>query len=129
MIRVVRIPHIITKRKPLTKAGSTNVLVHVVATYDAFQAVLSFLCHHVLGCLLDIHAHIDGFASYNGMIRGYTENLVIRCKLVIKRIIFCRDHLSVQALNKRFLRYCITWSTCIIPPSTTQLITYTIDNM
>ena len=38
MIRIVRIPHIDTKRKPLTKAGSPNVIVHVVATYDNFQA-------------------------------------------------------------------------------------------
>ena len=54
MIRVVRIPHIGTKREPLTKAASPNKLVHVVATYDAFQAVLGFLCRHVLGCLLDV---------------------------------------------------------------------------
>ena len=93
MIRVVHIPHIGTKRKPLTKAGSPNILVHVVATYDAFQAVLGFLCRHVLGCLPDVHSRTDAFAAYNGMIRGYTENLVIRCTLVINRIIFCHDHL------------------------------------
>ena len=41
-IRIVRVPHIDTKRRPLTKAGSPNipVLVHVVATYDNFQAVI-----------------------------------------------------------------------------------------
>ena len=83
MIRIVRIPHIGTKRKPLTKAGSPNVIVHVVATYDNFQAVLGFLCRRVLGCLLDVHAHSDVFATYNKMVRGYTENLVIRCTIVI----------------------------------------------
>ena len=67
-IRVVHIPHIDTKRKLLTKAGSTNILVHVVATYDAFQAVLGFLCRHVLRCVLDVHACIDAFAAYNGMV-------------------------------------------------------------
>ena len=46
-IRFVHISHIGTKRKLVTKAGSPNILVHVVATYDAFQAVLSFLCRHV----------------------------------------------------------------------------------
>ena len=45
MIRFVCIPHIGTKRKPLTKAGNLDILVHVVATYDASQAVLNFLCH------------------------------------------------------------------------------------
>ena len=59
------------KRKPLTKAGSPNILVHVVATYNAFQAVLGFLCRHVLRCVLDIHARVDAFAAYNGMVRGY----------------------------------------------------------
>ena len=62
MIRVVRIPYIDMKRKPLTKAGSSNILVHVVATYDDFQAVLGFLCRHVLGCLFDVHARADAFA-------------------------------------------------------------------
>ena len=97
MIQVVCIPHICTKRKPLTKAGSPNihVLLHVMATYmyDAFQAVLGFLCRHVLGCLLDVHARADVFAAYNGMIQGYTENLVIRHTLVVKHINFCSDHL------------------------------------
>ena len=67
--QVVRIPHIGTKRKPLTKAGSPNIHVHVEATYDAFQAVLGFFIAHVLGCILDIHAHADAFATYNKMIR------------------------------------------------------------
>ena len=88
----MRIPHINMKRKPLTKAGSPNVLVHVVATYDAFQAALGFLCCHMLH-LPDVHARVDAFAAYNGMVRGYTENLVIRHTLVIKCIIFYRDHL------------------------------------
>ena len=83
MIRLVHILHIDTKRKPLTKAGSLNILVHMVATYDAFQAVLGFLCHYVLGCLLDVHARTDTLATNNRMIRGYTENLVMRCTLVI----------------------------------------------
>ena len=82
MIRVVHIPHIGTKKKPLTKAGSPNILVHVVATYDAFQAVLGFLCHNVLRCLLDVHTHVD---AYNRMVRGYTN-------LIIKRIFFFCDH-------------------------------------
>ena len=34
---------------PFNKAGSPNILVHVVAMYDAFQAVLGFLSCHVLG--------------------------------------------------------------------------------
>ena len=93
MIRVVRNPHTNTKRKPLTKAGSPNILVHVVATCDAFQAVLGFLYRHVLGCLPDVHAQVDAFDAYNRMIRGYTENLVIRHTLIIKSIIFCSDHL------------------------------------
>ena len=93
MIRVVHIPHIGTKRKPLTETGSPNILVHVEATYDTFQAVLGFLCRHVLECLLDVHARTDAFAAYNGMIPGYTENFVIRRTLVIKRIVFCCDHL------------------------------------
>ena len=68
------------------------ILVHMVATYDAFQAVLGFLCHHVL-CLPDVHVHVDAFAAYNGMVRGYTENLVIRHTLIIKCIISCCNHL------------------------------------
>ena len=88
MIRVVRIPHTGMKRKPLTKAGSPNKLVHVVATYNTVQAVLGFLCCHVLGCLIDVNARVDMFATYNGMIQGYTENLVVRCTLFIKCIIF-----------------------------------------
>ena len=53
MIRVMHIPysliaHVGTKRKPLTKAGSSNILVHMVATYDAIQDVLGFLCRRVL---------------------------------------------------------------------------------
>ena len=85
MIRVVRLPHIAAKIKPLTKAGSLNILVHVMATYDTFQTVLGFLFYHLLRCFLDVHAR---FAAYNGMIRAYMENLVIRRTLVIKRIIF-----------------------------------------
>ena len=106
MIRFVCIPHIGTKRKLLTKAGSSNILVHVVATYDTFQAVLGFLCHHVLH-LPDIHACVDAFATYNTMVRGYTKNLVVRRTLVIKLIIFCLDHLYAHALNKRVLWYFI----------------------
>ena len=105
MIRFVRIPHIDAKRKPLTKAGSPNILVHVVATYDDYQAVLGFLCRHVLGCLLVVHARVGVFAAYNGMIRGYTENLVIRCTSAIRRIIFCHAHLLVHTLNKWVLQY------------------------
>ena len=93
VIRVVRIPHIGTKIKPLSKAGRSNILVNVVATYDAFQDVLGFLCRHVLRCLLDVHAHVNVLAANNGMIQGYMENLVTRRILVIKRIIFFRDHL------------------------------------
>ena len=90
MIRVVRIPHIGTKRKPLTKAGSPNILVHVVATYDDFQT--SLLCRHGLR-LPDTRARFDTFAEYNGIVRGYTKNLVIRLTLIINSIIFCHDHL------------------------------------
>ena len=90
MMRLVRIPHIDTKRKPLTKAGRPIILVHVVAMYDAFQAVLGFLCRRVLQCVLDVHTRVDAF---NGMIRECTKNLVIRRTLVIKHIIFCCDHL------------------------------------
>ena len=83
MIQVVRTPHIGTMRKLLTKAGSLNILVHMVAVCDAFQAVLGFLCCQVLGCFLD---RVDAFVAYNEMTRGYTENLLIRRTLVIKRI-------------------------------------------
>ena len=31
------------------------------------------------------------------------ETFIIRCTLVIKRLIFCRDHLYTHALNKRVL--------------------------
>ena len=87
-IRFVRIPHIETKRKPLTKVGSPNIIVHmVVAMYDTLQAVLGFLCRLVLH-LSDVHAHVDAFAAFNGMVQGYSENLVIRRTLVIKRAIF-----------------------------------------
>ena len=66
MIRIVCIPHIGTKRKLLTKAGSPNilVLVHMAATYDNFQDLLGFLCRHVLVSLLDVHTRIDAFAAY-----------------------------------------------------------------
>ena len=64
MIRVVHISHIGMKRKPFTKAGSPNILLHVEAMYDAFHAVLGFLCRHVLGCLLDVHTRTDTFAAY-----------------------------------------------------------------
>ena len=43
IIQIVHIPDICTKRKPLTKTWSPNMLVHVVATYDDFKAV-SFFC-------------------------------------------------------------------------------------
>ena len=74
MIRVVRIPRIGTKRNPVTKAGSPNILVHVVATYDALQAVLCFFCCHMLRCLLDVHTRtrVDAFAANTGMIQGYS---------------------------------------------------------
>ena len=98
------IPRICTKRKPLTKAGRPNILVHVVASYNVFQAVLGFLCHCVL-CFPNIHAHVDVFVTYNGMVRGYTENLVIRRTLIIKCIIFCCDHLLAHVLNKQVLQY------------------------
>ena len=116
MIRIVRIPHIGTKRKPLTKAGSPNVIVHVVATYDNFQAVHGFLCRHVLGCLLDVHTHSDVFATYmyNKMVRGYTENLVIRRTIFIKSIIFCPNNLEAYALNKRVLQYLCMGSMCVM---------------
>ena len=55
MMRFVHTPYIGTKRNPLTKEGSQNILVHVVAMYDAFQAVLGFSCRHVLH-LPDVHA-------------------------------------------------------------------------
>ena len=51
-----------------------------------FKVLFGFLCRHVVGCLLDIHTRVDTFAVYNGMIRGYTENLVIKLTLVIKCI-------------------------------------------
>ena len=93
MIRVMHTPHICTKRKPLTKAGRLNILVHVEATFDTFQDVLGFLCRHVLRCLLHIHARIDVLAVNNETIRGYTDNLIITRTLVIKRIIFYRNYL------------------------------------
>ena len=79
------------KRRPLTEARSPNILVHVVATYDAFQAVLGFLYRHVLP-LPDVHTCVDVFATYNGMVQGYMKNLVNRLTL-IKSINSCRDDL------------------------------------
>ena len=67
MIRFVHIPHIGTKRKTLINEGSPNILVRVVAMYDAFQAVLGFLCHLVLH-FPDVLARVDAFATYNGMV-------------------------------------------------------------
>ena len=93
MIRVVYILHIDTKRNPLTNAGNPNILVHMMATFDDFQSVLDFLCHYALGRVHDVHACVDVFTAYRGMIRGCTENIVIWCILVIKHIIFCCDHL------------------------------------
>ena len=90
------------KRKPLTKAESPNILVHVVASYVAFQAVLGFLCRHMLQRVLEVHARVDALAAESGMIQGYMENLVIRHTLVIKCIIFCRNHIYAHALNKCF---------------------------
>ena len=65
------------ERKPLTKAASSNILVHLVATYDTFQAVLGFFCRHMLQHLPDVHARVDMFAKKNGMVRGYMENLLL----------------------------------------------------
>ena len=73
-------------RQGLTKAGSSNILVHMVGTYDAFQAVLGFLCRHGLR-LPDVHAHFDALAANNGMVRGCTDNPVSRHALVNKCII------------------------------------------
>ena len=42
MIRVVCTPHIGMKRKPLTKAGSSNILVHVEAMYDTSKLYSTF---------------------------------------------------------------------------------------
>ena len=80
-IRFMHIPHIGMKRKLLTEAGRSD-----------FQAVLGFLCCHVLH-LPDVHTRIDAFTAYNVTVQGYTENLVNRCTFIIKRIIFCRDNL------------------------------------
>ena len=103
MMRLVRIPHIDVKRKPLTKAGRPNILVHVVAMYDAFQAILGFLCRRVLRCVFDVHTRVDAF---NGMIRECTKNLVIRRTLVIKRIIFLlRPSIGARTLQARSTVY------------------------
>ena len=48
LLQVVHILHIGMKRKLLTKAESPNILVHMVAMYDTFQALLVFLCCRVL---------------------------------------------------------------------------------
>ena len=82
--------------------------IHVAATYGALQDVLGFLCRLVLGCFLDVHACVDALAANNRMIQGHRENLVIWPNnrmiqghrenlviwhtLVIKLIIFCRNH-------------------------------------
>ena len=82
-----------------------KILVLVVAIYDAFQAVLGFfLCLHVLR-LPDVHARVYAFSVYNGMVGGYTENLVIRCTPIFKSMISCHDHLQVHAPDKRVLQY------------------------
>ena len=65
--------------------------------------------------LPDVHARVDRFATYSVMVRGYTENLVIRHTLVIKCIIFYRDHLWTHALNKWYIicTYVVTWGVCL----------------
>ena len=70
----------------------------------SFPNCTLLVCCHVLICLLDVYACVEAFATYDGMIRGYTENLIIRYTLVIKHIIFCCDYLGAHVLNKRFLR-------------------------
>ena len=40
------------------------------------KLLFGFLCRHVLGCLLDVHAHVDAFPVYNGMI--YTKIILCR---------------------------------------------------
>ena len=42
-------------------------------TYDAFQAVLDFLCCHVLRCVFDVHARIDVLAVNSNDTRIYGE--------------------------------------------------------
>ena len=46
---------------------------------DSLYVAHHLVCHHVLGCLPDIHTHVDAFATYNRMVQGYTENLVTQC--------------------------------------------------
>ena len=94
------------------KAGtcSSNIRVHMVAMYDAFQAVLGFLCRYLLRRLPDDHTQADADAAYNEMVQRYTENLVIRGTLVIKRIIFCSDHLQAHVFNKQVLLYLYLWA-------------------
>ena len=64
--------HIGTKRKLLTKAGSPNILVHVVALYDA---VLGFLCCRVL-CPPDVHTRVSVFAVH-GLLGSYLFDVSI----------------------------------------------------
>ena len=54
--------------------------------------------------------------SYISLTFTLAYNLVIRCTLIIKLIVFCRDHLQAHALNKWGLRYlnCIPLSLLLI---------------
>ena len=42
-----------------------DILVHVIVTYDNFQAIFSYLCHKVLEHLFEFPAHIDMLVTYN----------------------------------------------------------------
>ena len=70
MIRVVRIPPHRHEEKAAHQGREFKytVLVHVVAMYAIFPAVLSFLCRHVLRL-----TGVDTFPAYNGMVRVYRE--------------------------------------------------------
>ena len=48
--------------------------------------------------LCDVHARIDALATNNGIIRGYTKNLVIRLTLVIN--FTCKSFMLKKVLDK-----------------------------
>ena len=62
MIRVVRIPYIgIYEEKAAHQGRESKCTCTRGGTYNDFQAVLGFLCHHVLGWLLTARMCTHGY--------------------------------------------------------------------
>ena len=87
VIPFVSIPHIDTKRKLLTKVESPNILVHVVATYDALASCVA-ICYISLTFTLTLTCLPRITEWYEDIRRTF-----IRHTIVIQCIIFCCNHL------------------------------------